>query len=167
LREAVLTAAGRGDAGETPRAPKALGAVDYFIADDSGLEVEALGWAPGVSSSRYAGREGDDAANIAKLLDALRARRAPAQRRARFVCWLAAVTPGVGESVAKGEWWGTIALAPHGEGGFGYDPVFMPEGSDLTVAEWPQDRKDQASHRALAGRALLERLASEGVPDGP
>ena len=63
-----------------------------------------------------------------------------------------------------GYWWGAIAEAPRGEGGFGYDPVFVPEGSDLTVAEWPQEAKDQASHRALAGRALLERLRQEGVP---
>ena len=68
--------------------------------------------------------------------------------------------------MATGHWWGAIATASRGEGGFGYDPVFVPEGSDLTVAEWPQADKDQASHRALAGRALLERLRLEGLLDG-
>jgi XTP/dITP diphosphohydrolase len=71
------------------------------------------------------------------------------------------------EYAATGHWWGAIAEAPRGEGGFGYDPVFVPEGSDLTVAEWPQEQKDQASHRALAGRALLERLREEGLLHGP
>ena len=66
-----------------------------------------------------------------------------------------------------GEWWGTIAAVAHGDGGFGYDPVFIPEGSDLSVAQWPQALKDQASHRALAGKALLELLSSEGVLHGP
>jgi XTP/dITP diphosphohydrolase len=67
---------------------------------------------------------------------------------------------------ATGYWWGAIAEAPRGQGGFGYDPVFVPDGSDLTVAEWPQADKDQASHRALAGRALLDRLRREGLLDG-
>jgi XTP/dITP diphosphohydrolase len=71
------------------------------------------------------------------------------------------------EYEATGYWWGAIADAPRGEGGFGYDPVFVPEGSDLTVAQWPQELKDQASHRALAGRTLLERLRREGLLDGP
>ena len=66
---------------------------------------------------------------------------------------------------ATGYWWGAIAEAPRGEGGFGYDPVFVPEGSDLTVAEWPQVAKDQASHRALAGRALVDVLRREGLLD--
>jgi XTP/dITP diphosphohydrolase len=70
------------------------------------------------------------------------------------------------EYAATGYWWGAIATAPRGEGGFGYDPVFVPEGSDLTVAEWPQADKDQASHRALAGTALLELLRQEGLLDG-
>jgi XTP/dITP diphosphohydrolase len=137
------------------------------LGDDSGLEVEALGWAPGVVSSRYAGRDGDDQANIAKLLCGLAGCAGPGQRRARFVCALVAVAPDMRESAVIGEWWGTIAAEPHGGGGFGYDPVFVPGGSDLTVAQWPQAQKDQASHRALAGRALLDLLATEGVGYGP
>jgi len=138
-----------------------------FLADDSGLEVEALGWAPGVTSARYAGVDGPgaDTANVARLLRELAGVAGSLARRARFVCALVAVTPRMGEYEATGHWWGAIAEAPRGEGGFGYDPVFVPEGSDLTVAEWPQEQKDQASHRALAGRALLDRLRREGLLD--
>ena len=140
-----------------------------FFADDSGLEVEALGWAPGVTSARYAGVDGPgaDKANVARLLGELAGFAGPLARRARFVCTVVAVTPRMEEYVATGYWWGAIAEAPRGEGGFGYDPVFVPEGSDLTVAQWPQELKDQASHRALAGTALLERLRQEGLLDGP
>ncbi len=142
-----------------------------FVADDSGLEVEALGWAPGIVSARYAGVDGPgaDGANVARLLGALAGFAGAPARRARFVCALVAVTPRMEEYEATGYWWGAIVEAPRGEGGFGYDPVFIPEGSDLTVAQWPQEQKDQASHRALAGTALLERLLREGVlhePDG-
>jgi XTP/dITP diphosphohydrolase len=151
----------------------AAGADDVlFFADDSGLEVEALGWAPGVTSARYAGVDGPgaDRANVARLLGELAgasgAGQEPLARRARFVCSLVAVTPRMEEYAVAGHWWGAIAEAPRGEGGFGYDPVFIPEGSDLTVAQWPQELKDQASHRALAGRALLERLRREGLLDG-
>jgi len=138
-----------------------------FIADDSGLEVEALGWAPGVTSARYAGVEGPgaDVANVKRLLGELDGFAGPLARRARFVCALVAVTPRMEEYAATGYWWGAIAEAPRGEGGFGYDPVFVPEGSDLTVAQWPREQKDQASHRALAGTALLERLRQEGLLD--
>jgi len=139
-----------------------------FLADDSGLEVQALGWAPGVTSARYAGVDGPgaDAANCARLLRELAGFAGPDLRRARFACSAVAIGAGMREYAATGYWWGAIAEAPRGEGGFGYDPVFVPEGSDLTVAEWPQADKDQASHRALAGRALLERLRQEGVIDG-
>ena len=142
-----------------------------FIADDSGLEVEALGWAPGVTSARYAGVDGPgaDSANVARLLGELAgvAGAGSLVRRARFACTLVAVTPRMEEYEATGYWWGAIAEAPRGEGGFGYDPVFIPEGSDLTVAQWSQEQKDQASHRALAGMTLLERLRREGLLDGP
>jgi XTP/dITP diphosphohydrolase len=142
-----------------------------FFADDSGLEVEALAWAPGVTSARYAGVDGPgaDRANVARLLGELAgfAGAEPLARRARFVCTVVAVTPRMEEYAATGYWWGAISEAPRGEGGFGYDPVFIPEGSDLTVAEWPQEQKDQASHRALAGMTLLERLRREGLLDGP
>ena len=167
------------------------------LADDSGLEVEALGWDPGVTSARYAGEGAGDAANNEKLLSQLEGYSLPA-RRARFVCAAAAVllpTVGSGNSglspagaglgtsppapgpsfagsltgleeyVATGEWWGTITTEAHGDGGFGYDPVFLPEGSGLTVAQLSQEVKDQASHRALAGRALLKLLQREGLLD--
>ena len=139
----------------------------YCLADDSGLEVEALGWAPGVTSARYAGVDGPgaDAANVTRLLREMAGCAGPLARRARFVCSVVVVAPDLREYAATGHWWGAIATAPRGEGGFGYDPVFVPEGSDLTVAEWPQADKDQASHRALAGRALLERLRREGLLD--
>jgi XTP/dITP diphosphohydrolase len=155
-------------AAAAPPAAGPSGSYDFFcLADDSGLEVEALGWAPSVTSSRYAGREGDDQANIRKLLAALAALPDRGGRRARFVCSVVAVAPDMREFAATGEWWGTIAAVAHGDGGFGYDPVFIPEGSDLSVAQWPQAEKDQASHRALAGKALLELLSSEGVLHGP
>jgi XTP/dITP diphosphohydrolase len=156
-------------AGASPAsAQDAPGEGPLFFADDSGLEVEALGWAPGVTSARFAGVDGPgaDTANYERLLGELAASAGPLARRARFVCTLVAVTPRMEEYEATGYWWGAIALAPRGEGGFGYDPVFVPEGSDLTVAQWPQEQKDQASHRALAGKALLERLRQEGLLDG-
>jgi XTP/dITP diphosphohydrolase len=140
----------------------------FYLADDSGLEVEALAWAPGVTSARYAGVDGlgADAANVARLLREMAGLAGPLARRARFVCSVVTIASDMRECVATGHWWGAIATAPRGEGGFGYDPVFVPEGSDLTVAEWPQADKDQASHRALAGRALLEGLRREGLLDG-
>ena len=139
-----------------------------FLADDSGLEVEALGWAPGVTSARYAGVDGAgaDVANSTRLLRELAGSAGPARRRARFVCSVVAVAPDMTHYAATGYWWGAIAGAPRGEGGFGYDPVFIPEGSDLSVAEWPQEAKDQASHRALAGRALVDVLRREGLLHG-
>ncbi len=139
-----------------------------YLADDSGLEVEALGWAPGVTSARYAGVDGHgaDVANVARLLREMAGFAGPLARRARFVCSVVAVAPDMAHYAATGHWWGAIAEAPRGEGGFGYDPVFVPEGSDLTVAEWPQAAKDQASHRALAGRALVDALRREGLLHG-
>jgi len=139
-----------------------------FLADDSGLEVEALGWAPGVTSARYAGVDGPgaDRANYERLLGEMSGLAGPLARRARFVCSVVAVATDMTHYRATGHWWGAIAEAPRGEGGFGYDPVFVPEGSDLTVAEWPQQAKDQASHRALAGRALARVLRREGLLHG-
>lgn len=139
-----------------------------FLADDSGLEVEALGWAPGVTSARYAGVDGPgaDVANYERLLREMAGLAGPLARRARFVCSVVAVAPDMTHYAATGHWWGAIAEAPRGEGGFGYDPVFVPDGSDLTVAEWPQSAKDQASHRALAGRTLVDVLRREGLLHG-
>jgi len=143
------------------------GPPDYVLGDDSGLEVEALGWAPGVVSSRYAGPEATDADNNRRLLRELDAAAAlaPELRRARFVCVLVAVAPSRGREgdaagpiVARGEWWGTIAAAPSGDGGFGYDPLFVPDGDTRSAAELPAAEKDRRSHRALAGRELLRLL---------
>ncbi len=137
----------------------------WCLADDSGLQVEALGWAPGVTSARYAGVDGPgaDTANVARLLREMAGCAGPLARRARFVCSLCAVAPDGSEHAVEGHWWGAIAEAPRGAGGFGYDPVFVPDGSDSTVAEWPAAEKDRASHRALAGQQLLELLRHEGV----
>jgi len=109
---------------------------------------------------------GADRANYERLLGEMSGLAGPLARRARFVCAVVAVAPDMTHYAATGHWWGAIAEAPRGEGGFGYDPVFVPEGSDLSVAEWPQDAKDQASHRALAGRALVDVLRREGFLHG-
>jgi len=139
----------------------ALAAADehgIVIADDSGIEVDALGGAPGVVSARYAGHEGDDQANNRRLLTELRALPGEHGRGARFVCVIAYVAPGAGVEVVRGEWPGAIAVTPRGVSGFGYDPLFVPAGSGLTVAEMGEADKNAQSHRARAARALLERL---------
>jgi XTP/dITP diphosphohydrolase len=127
------------------------------IADDSGLEVDALDGAPGVYSARYAG-DGGDEANNEKLLRELR--DVPDEARtARFRCVLAIADPdgplGDDEHVASGAVEGRIAHAPRGEGGFGYDPLFFPEGRDVTMAELSPGDKDAISHRARAAQAIL------------
>ena len=132
------------------------------LADDSGLEVEALGGRPGVLSARYAGEGADYPTMCRKVLAELAG--VPGEgRRARFVCAVACVTLDARHYEVRGEWWGHIALAPRGKGGFGYDPVFVPNGSTATVAEWPAAEKNEASHRARAGRALVARLRREGA----
>jgi XTP/dITP diphosphohydrolase len=123
------------------------------VADDSGLEVAALNGMPGVLSARWSGRHGDDAANTALLLAQLR--DVPDERRgASFVSACALVSES-GEVVVRGEWPGTIAHEPRGEGGFGYDPVFIPDGYDRTAAQLSPPEKDAVSHR---GRALAQLL---------
>jgi XTP/dITP diphosphohydrolase len=129
------------------------------LADDSGLEVEALGGEPGVRSSRYAGPGADDPRRRAYLLEKLRG--VPAPRRARFVCVIAIAAPGGEVSCAEGECRGEITFAERGANGFGYDPIFQPEGRRVTMAELPPDEKNRISHRARAARAavpLLEEL---------
>ncbi|GAA3222632.1 RdgB/HAM1 family non-canonical purine NTP pyrophosphatase [Pseudonocardia petroleophila] len=127
------------------------------VADDSGLAVDALNGMPGVLSARWSGRHGDDVANLELLLAQLG--DVPDDRRgAAFVCAAALVVPGGTETVVHGEWTGTIARAPRGTNGFGYDPVFVPDGSDRTSAELSPDEKDAASHRALALAALVPHL---------
>jgi XTP/dITP diphosphohydrolase len=123
------------------------------VADDSGLEVDALGGAPGVRSARYAGPGAGDRANLDKLLAAL-AGVPPERRTARFRCAAVLVDPALGEWHAEAAWDGRLLAAPRGTGGFGYDPVFVPDGWELTSAEVDQATKDAASHRGKAFRAL-------------
>ena len=126
------------------------------VADDSGLEVDALNGMPGVLSARWAGAHGDDVANLRLLLGQLR--DVPDERRgAAFVSACALVSPA-GETVVRGEWAGSIARAPHGDGGFGYDPIFVPAGSDRSAGELTPAEKDAASHRGRALALLLPAL---------
>jgi XTP/dITP diphosphohydrolase len=168
------------------------------VADDSGLEVDALGGAPGVRSARYAGEGAGDQANLDKLLAAL-AGVPPERRTARFRCAAALVDPGWGsgrrgpgnpegvprsissnqasggpsegwgEWHAEAAWEGRLLDRPRGTGGFGYDPVFLPDGWELTSAEVDQATKDAASHRGRAFRALrpaIERWAAAARSTG-
>lgn len=123
------------------------------IADDSGLAVEVLGGAPGIFSARWAGGQASDAANVDLLLAQL-ADIAPGHRGAQFVCAAALVLPDGSEHVEHGFLRGTLALAPRGTNGFGYDPIFVPEGDTRTSAELTPDEKNAISHRGAAFRAL-------------
>jgi XTP/dITP diphosphohydrolase len=126
------------------------------IADDSGIEAEALGGAPGVRSARYAGEDASDAENLDKLL-----REAPAGSPLAYVCALAYVDPETGvERVFEARCTGRLAKNVEGDGGFGYDPAFLPdEGPEgLTMAQLSDGQKDAISHRGYAARALLEWL---------
>ena len=130
------------------------------IADDSGLEVDALDGAPGVYSARYAGPGADDAKNNAKLLESLRG-VPPARRSARFRCVAVFVDPARGiEIVREGTSAGEILEAPRGEDGFGYDPLFLSRAVRRTMAELPLEEKNRISHRAAAFRALAAALAA-------
>ncbi|HTB58866.1 MAG TPA: XTP/dITP diphosphatase [Polyangia bacterium] len=130
------------------------------IADDSGLEVDALDGAPGVHSARYAGPGADDAKNNAKLLESLRG-VPPARRSARFRCVAVFVDPARGiEIVREGTSAGEILEAPRGEDGFGYDPLFLSRAVRRTMAELPLEEKNRISHRAAAFRALAAALAA-------
>lgn len=129
------------------------------VADDSGLEVDALNGMPGVLSARWSGRHGDDPANTALLLGQLG--DVPDERRgAAFVsaCALVFGPAGSDAAVVRGEWTGSIVREPRGDGGFGYDPVFLPTGSTRTAAELTPAEKDAASHRGRALSALLPSL---------
>ena len=130
------------------------------LADDSGLEVDALGGAPGVWSARYAGPDATDADNVAKLLAALADRPDRVDRRARFRCVIVLQHPDWSEVRAEGVVEGRIALRPHGEQGFGYDPIFIPDDGDgRTFAEMEPADKHAISHR---GRALAMLQAQLG-----
>jgi XTP/dITP diphosphohydrolase len=129
------------------------------LADDSGIEVDALGGRPGVWSARYAGDGATDADNVALLLRELA--DVPAERRsARYRCVLVFLRAAADPEpvVANGVWEGRILSAPRGRGGFGYDPIFQPEGLALSVAELPGQQKNLISHRGQALRALLAAL---------
>lgn len=131
------------------------------LADDSGLEVDALGGDPGVHSARYAGDGAADAANNAKLLAALEGIHGP-NRRARFRCVLVLARPDGPEVVAQGALEGFVLPALRGDGGFGYDPLFQPEGDTRSLAEYAAGEKHRVSHRGQAVRQLLSLLAARG-----
>ena len=128
------------------------------MADDSGLVVEALDGAPGIHSARYAGEGATDADRIAKLLNAM---DGVTDRRAKFVCAAAIAYRGEEVKVFLGEIKGTIAQAPSGTNGFGYDPVFIPEGFDKTFAELTDAEKNAISHRGRAMTAVADFLREE------
>ncbi|MGQ0744171.1 MAG: RdgB/HAM1 family non-canonical purine NTP pyrophosphatase [Acidimicrobiales bacterium] len=133
------------------------------VADDTGLEVDALGGAPGVYSARFAGPEATYADNVAALLGALEeaGARGPAERRARFVTVALAVFPDGGEVVCSGRVEGVIVDEPRGKGGFGYDTVFAPDGGGgLTFAQMSPSAKATISHRGRAFRQLVVELAA-------
>ncbi|MEM7446900.1 MAG: RdgB/HAM1 family non-canonical purine NTP pyrophosphatase [Myxococcota bacterium] len=129
------------------------------ISDDSGLEVDALGGAPSVRSARFAGEHASDAENNAKLLGMLGSRQ---DRKARFRCVLCFVDPGRSAedpvAYAEGVCEGRILLEPGGSGGFGYDPIFQPDGKERSMAALPAAEKNQISHRAAAFRVMKETL---------
>ena len=122
----------------------------WCLADDSGLEVAALGGAPGVRSARYAGEPSNTSANNALLLKNL---TGITDRRANFTCAIALVDPSGAEHTAVGRCFGRIAETPSGSAGFGYDPLFVPDGHDVSFADLSADEKNAISHR---GRALEE-----------
>lgn len=134
------------------------------LAEDSGLEVNALGGAPGVRSARYAGESPNPAANNAKLLAALAGVR---DRRARFRTVAALALPDGRVWTAEGVLDGRIAEVPRGQGGFGYDPLFIPEGETRTLAEMRPEEKNAVSHRRKALEALRPVLESVGFPRSP
>ena len=125
------------------------------MADDSGLEVAALDGAPGVRTKRYFGEEATDAERNAKLVGLLGGR---ADRGARFVCVIGLAWPDGRVEAFEGECHGRIAEIPAGSRGFGYDPVFVPDGEHRTMAELPEETKDLISHRGRAAAKLRDRL---------
>ena len=126
----------------------------HCVADDTGLEVDALGGAPGVLSARYAGEAKDPVANMNKLMQQMEGME---DRSAGFRTVIALVGPD-GERTFEGEVRGTIATSPRGSGGFGYDPIFIPHMSDLTFAELDPKRKNAISHRGMAVWKLVRYL---------
>lgn len=169
-RAAVI---GLGDVPEFPEEPEtgatfAENAVDKAVqaaretgeislADDSGISIDALNGMPGVLSARWAGRHGDDPANNALVLAQLT--DVPDDRRgAEFVCSLALAVPGAEARVVHGRWRGRMLREPRGPNGFGYDPLFVPDGGARSSAELEPAEKDRLSHRGLAVQQMLPRL---------
>ena len=150
---------------------KARAIADYTglpaVADDSGLCVDALNGMPGVLSARWAGRHGDDRANLELVLAQVADVPDP-HLGAQFVCAAALVVPGSGarEWVVTGQVEGRLVRVPRGSGGFGYDPVFLPDGFDRTTAEMTAEEKDAISHRGRAFRALTPFIVSGPVALG-
>ena len=130
------------------------------VADDSGLRVDALRGMPGVLSARWAGRHGDDLANLHLVLGQL-AEVPDGRRGAEFVCAAAYALPDGRSHVVEGRLRGRLLRAPRGSGGFGYDPIFVPTGGDQTTAELTAAEKDAISHRGLAFRLLAPLLAEQ------
>ena len=127
------------------------------IADDSGLCVDIMGGAPGIFSARWAGRHGDDLANLHLLLNQLDDVKGE-DRTARFVCAAALALPDGTVVVEEGEMAGTLRYEPVGEGGFGYDPIFQPDGHDVTTAQLAPEEKNAISHRRKAFEALAPHI---------
>jgi len=128
------------------------------VADDSGIEVDALGGGPGARSARYAGEDATHEENLSKLIEALRDVE-PERRTARYRCGAALAWPDGREVWAEGTCEGVIVLERRGDGGFGYDPSFVPDGGTETMAELTDEEKDAISHRGRAFRSLRARLA--------
>ncbi|RMB75261.1 RdgB/HAM1 family non-canonical purine NTP pyrophosphatase [Rhodococcus sp. SBT000017] len=127
------------------------------VADDSGIEIDALNAMPGVLSARWSGTHGQDEANTALVLAQLS--DTPDERRgAAFVSACALVIPGGTDTVVRGEWRGVVGREPQGENGFGYDPIFVPEGDGRSAAQLSPEEKDAASHRGRALRMLVPAL---------
>lgn len=132
-----------------------LPADGWALADDSGICVDALGGGPGVESAYFAGPESDADANLRKLVQVMTG--VPAgQRGAHYVCVLVLISPEGAEAVFTGECHGTLLVEPSGTGGFGYDPLFVPQGFETTYGELPGETKARTSHRALAWQQLVE-----------
>jgi XTP/dITP diphosphohydrolase len=157
-RQVTRTPAAAGIPHSAFRIPHSTGA--WVMADDSGLCVDALGGAPGVESAYYAGPQGDGAANLAKLVATMRNTPDDA-RGAHFVCVLLLIAPGGAEHLFEGRCDGRLAREPRGAGGFGYDPVFIPDGHSQTLAELGDAIKNQLSHRGRAWARAAEFLATQ------
>ena len=130
------------------------------VSDDSGLCVEVLNGMPGIFSARWAGRHGDDQANLNLVLAQI-ADIAEPNRGAHFACAAALALPDGREGVAEGRLDGSLTYTPRGTGGFGYDPIFVPEGLSVTTAEMTPEGKDEISHRGRAFRALVPVITTE------